>query len=176
MKNTIKLAAAFVFGVVLTLAVTFLFILPSLQIAPADSAPPSEQQADALAAAGIDEDGGAVPPAEPSATEPVIGAITAPPNPSPDPTPEPAPSITPEPSLVPTPIPEPSPAPTPTPSAAVQPPPAPKPSEPEYFYDEGGKYVYINGFKSYVTDEPGSIQVDEYDWENDPLKDVPGPF
>ncbi|MDR1668989.1 MAG: hypothetical protein LBR76_03440 [Oscillospiraceae bacterium] len=180
MKNIMKLAAAFVFGVSLTLAVTFLFILPSLQIAPADSTPAADQQADALAAAGVDETGDVVP--EPSETESVMSMVPETPEPSPSPTPVPTPGITPEPSLSldPSPTPEPSPDPKPTPPATVQPSPKPAatPAQ-EIFYDEDGRrYTYLNGFKMYLADEddPNVIQKDYYDWENDPDKDIPGPF
>jgi len=54
----------------------------------------------------------------------------------------------------------------------------PKPSEPEYFYEDGKKYTYINGFKTYVApdDEPNVNQLGTYDWENDPAGKIPGNF
>jgi len=50
-----------------------------------------------------------------------------------------------------------------------------KKTEPEYFYEDGKKYAYINGFKSLITDEP-DVQIDSYDWENDPAGQITGPF
>jgi len=63
----------------------------------------------------------------------------------------------------------------PTPAPTTQPVPTTqlKPAEPECFYEDGKKYAYINGIKSHITDEP-SVQLDYYDWENDPAGQIPG--
>jgi type II secretory pathway pseudopilin PulG len=55
---------------------------------------------------------------------------------------------------------------------------------PKYFYENGQKYAYYDefhekeGMKTLIADEdePNVTSGETYDWENDPLKDVPGPF
>ena len=51
-------------------------------------------------------------------------------------------------------------------------------AEPEYFYEDGKKYAYINGLKTYIApdDEPAVNQIEFYDWENDPAGQIKGPF
>ena len=55
---------------------------------------------------------------------------------------------------------------------------------PKEFYIDGQKYAYLtayaeeSGQKTLIADEdePNVTAGEVYDWENDPLKDVPGPF
>jgi hypothetical protein len=48
-------------------------------------------------------------------------------------------------------------------------------SQPETWWEDGKQYTMINGHKAYIAPE-GNNQQSYYDWESDPLKDVPGPF
>jgi hypothetical protein len=47
--------------------------------------------------------------------------------------------------------------------------------QPETWWEDGKQYTMINGNKAEIRDG-GNNQLSYYDWENDPLKDVPGPF
>ena len=163
MKQFVKLALPFALGVIVTLIV----VIPQWGGAtpePADTTPPIDIQAaikDAVDAAVMEV------LASPTVEAEYLSAEIEP---------EPAEDEEePEQEAEETPEPEPTPAPTPK----VQPSPSPKPqtSEPEYFYEDGNKYAIINGHKTYIAgdDEPAASS-ETYDWENDPLKDVPGGF
>lgn len=47
--------------------------------------------------------------------------------------------------------------------------------QPKTWWENGKEYTMINGHKAEISSE-GNNQLGYYDWENDPLKDVPGPF
>ena len=85
--------------------------------------------------------------------------------------PEAEPDPTPAPELTTAPASEP-------PKAAVTPTPKAKAAEPEYFYEDGKRYAYVNGIKTYIApdNEPAVNQVEFYDWENDPAGQIRGPF
>ena len=165
MKNLVKLALAFTLGIVVTVTV----ILPTFKATPepAEAAPTPDVQAElkelinaavmeALSSPTADAEPAAVQLEQEEKPEPVEEAeqeAEAPPEPEPTPNPTPAPTVQP------TPIPK------------------PKAPEPEYFYEDGNKYAIINGHKTYIAgdDEPAT-QSETYDWENDPMKDIPGGF
>jgi hypothetical protein len=77
----------------------------------------------------------------------------------------------------------------PDPQTTASPQATAKPAEPQYpkyFYENGKKYAYNTayaeemGYKTeiyeYAEDESSAVQEDDYDWENDPLGKVKGPF
>jgi hypothetical protein len=49
------------------------------------------------------------------------------------------------------------------------------PAQSKTWWENGKQYTMINGHKAEISPE-GNNQLSYYDWENDPLKDVPGPF
>jgi hypothetical protein len=61
------------------------------------------------------------------------------------------------------------------PKAGQTSPPPVTPGQPETWWEDGKEYTMINGRKAEISPE-GNRQLSYYDWENDPLKDVPGPF
>jgi cytoskeletal protein RodZ len=60
-----------------------------------------------------------------------------------------------------------------TPKPASSPPVTP--TQPETWWEDGKQYTMINGHKAEISPE-GNNQLSYYDWESDPLKDVPGAF
>ena len=186
MKNFVKLAAAFTLGIIVTIAVIF----PKLHTKPEPIEPPQttdiqaeiRQAVDAAVREALAEVKEPTPiqaelPAEQKQdiepTEVKQTLETAEPEESEQAevtVKEPEPTKTPEPVKE-----EPKVQPTSSPQVTATPTPQVKKAEPEYFYEDGKKYTYINGFKCLITDEP-DVQLDYYDWENDPNKDIKGPF
>ena len=165
MKNLAKFALVFVLGIAAAMAV----LIPNWEAAPApgESAPAMAVQAEvpeAVALAALIADAPEVLPVPADAPEDAPEPIAEP---------EPAELDEPEEPAQEDAVPEPTPAPvvvTPAPTAPV------KAAEPEYFYEDGKRYTYVNGFKSYVPDGGDAVQVDFYDWENDPAGQIQGPF
>lgn len=164
MKNLIKLALAFALGILVTMFV----IIPMFQT-PAEPAPTPDIQAEIKDAV----DAAVKEALESTALE--VEPLNTPATPEPAEVEE-----SPEPEVI---VQEAAATPEPTTTAEpkkTQPASSPQvkktePAEPEYFYEDGKKYAIINGFKSLISDEPDG-QIETYDWENDPLSEVKGPF
>jgi outer membrane biosynthesis protein TonB len=194
MKNIIKLAVAFAFGVLVTVV-----LYPVISPAPAPTDNTAEIKAlvdaavrDALAGAATDIDSAAVAAvrepavtgdnsdtpqdAETGQTADVSAVSAGGTEPTPVPPPEPTPQPTPAPTAQPTPVPttQPTPAPTPEPTPAPTPQIVRQEPEREYFYEDGKKYAYVEGFKTLFEENPDSVQEDYYYW--DPDNSIPGPF
>ena len=166
MKNLVKLTLTFVLGIIVTTTV----IVPKFSVtpAPAEALSTPEIQAEIKEAAVTEPILLAAAKAEPAEVqttkEPETFKVEEIPEPE-----EPLQEAEPEPTPTPKPTAEPV-------KTATSSPPQVKKAEPEYFYEDGKKYAYINGIKSHITDEPDSVQIDFYDWENDPAGQIRGPF
>jgi outer membrane biosynthesis protein TonB len=165
MKTLVKLTLAFVLGIIITATV----IVPRFNGTPSDT---PEIQAEIKESAATE----ALAIAEMKAKPAEIQAEQEPETTAVEEIPEPTETFRKT---------EPEPTPTIEPvtesEKATSPPqttPAPqkKQTEPEYFYEDGKKYAYINGIKSLIADDPDSVQIDYYDWENDPAGQIRGPF
>jgi len=177
MKSLVKLALAFVLGIFVTMT----FVLPKFQTtpAPAEPAPTPDIQAEiqkavetavteAIALTAVKTEQEIETPEMAETAEPEEPAQEAETEPKPTPTPEPAAKPTEETAQA-----KPQ---TTSPSQATPAPEPKKAAEPEYFYENGKKYAYINGIKSHIADEADSVQLGSYDWENDPAGQIKGPF
>ena len=171
MKSIVRLALAFALGIFVTVTV----IIPKLGAnpEPAETAQTPEIQAEVMAAvtetieavplkaeiAEVQEEPEVIVIADVSEPKEIAKVI------------EPEPASTPEPAKEPVKAQQSSP---PQPTFGPQ----TKKAEPEYFYEDGKKYAYINGHKTYIAgdDEPAVNQIEAYDWENDPIGQIKGPF
>ncbi|MCL2078762.1 MAG: hypothetical protein FWH17_02840 [Oscillospiraceae bacterium] len=172
MKNLVKLTLAFTLGLIV--ALSLLDLKWSEQPAVAEPAPAQNIQAEikeaadlavaqALEAVVLKVDAAEIP------VLPVALIVKA------EETENPAPDVTDD--FTPEEATASDPSPTPLPvTEAPAPAPQAKTAEPEFFYEDGKKYAYINGIKSHIADEPDSVQLDFYDWESDPAGQIGGPF
>jgi cytoskeletal protein RodZ len=176
MKNIIKPIIAFVLGIAATLAVVFI-IIPKFQTPPDDAEPVDiKAQIDEAVDEAVKEALATMPPTEiePIETvkeeEPTVTKAEKKPETTKKVEETTPPAVTAKPET--SPVKQPA---ITQPASSAQ----ATADEPEYFYDEDGKrYVYINGYKTYFPegDESNASQIEYFDWPNDPDSSVPGPF
>ncbi|GHV09988.1 hypothetical protein FACS1894217_15090 [Clostridia bacterium] len=163
MKNLVKLAAVFALGIIVALVV----ILPKISSESAEISPTPDIQAEIQRA--VDEtvkDALAVTVTEtPKETAGIATDATTESAQELEVTPEPTAAVEPVKAAVTDAKPETKPSSSPQVTA----------TQPETWWEDGKQYTMINGHKALISDE-GNNQQSSYDWENDPLKDVPGPF
>jgi hypothetical protein len=187
MKTLIKLTLAFVLGITVTAAV----VIPKLSEPEQPTEVPNTADIHTQISEAVD-----------AAVTQALAENTAKAEPTQTKFDEPQPMATPEvqaeqtvtvlaKTLEPIEIPEPTATPEPTAQETSAPSPqVTKPQTasvyPKEWIENGQKYAYLtayaeeHGIKTEIHDysegETNAIQEDYYDWESDPLKDVPGPF